>query len=51
MLTEMRNAYKIDDELSQYLDNVCAEKVATTNGIIDFDAIKYDSDLTKEFNG
>ncbi len=44
-------AYKIDDELSQYLDNVCAEKVATTNGIIDFNSIKYDSALAKEFYG
>ena len=44
-------AYKINDELSQYLDNVCAEKVATTNGIIDFNSIKYDSALAKEFYG
>ena len=44
-------AYRIDDELSQQLDDICAQKVASTNGIIDFDAIKYDSTLAKEFYG
>ena len=47
----LSSAYKIDDELSQQLDDICAEKVASTNGIIDFDSIKYDSDLAKKFNG
>lgn len=44
-------AYDIDSSLLERLDNLCAEKVASTNGIIDFNSIKYDSDLTKEFNG
>lgn len=44
-------AYKIDDELSQQLDKICAQKVASTNGIIDFDSIKYDTALAKEFYG
>ena len=44
-------AYEIDSSLSEKLDTLCAEKVATTNGIIDFNSIKYDSALTKEFYG
>ncbi len=44
-------AYKIDDELSEKLDNTCAEKVASTNGIIDFNSIKYDNDLAKKCYG
>ena len=44
-------AYDIDSSLLERLDKLCAKKVASTNGIIDFDAIKYDSDLAKKFNG
>ena len=44
-------AYNIDSSLLERLDKLCAEKVASTNGIIDFDAIKYDSTLAKEFYG
>ena len=44
-------AYKIDDELSDRIQNICAEKVAETNGIIDFKTIKYDNDLAKECYG
>jgi len=44
-------AYKIDDELSDKIQNICAEKVAETNGIIDFETIKYNNDLAKEIYG
>lgn len=44
-------AYKIDDELSQKLDSMCAEKVAETNGIIDFYTIISNNDLAKEIYG
>ena len=44
-------AYRIDDNLSQKLDSMCAEKVASTNGIIDFNAIISDNDLAKECYG
>lgn len=44
-------AYKIDDELSQKLDNMCAEKVAETNGIIDFNTIIANNDWAKECYG
>ena len=43
--------YKIDSELSARLDNLCAEKVAATNGIIDFDTIIANNDLAKECYG
>lgn len=43
--------YKIDNELSERLDNLCAEKVAATNGIIDFDTIIANNDLAKECYG
>ena len=43
--------YKIDSELEERLDNLCAEKVASTNGIIDFNAIITDNDLAKECYG
>lgn len=43
--------YKIDSKLSERLDNLCAEKVAATNGIIDFDTIIANNDLAKECYG
>ena len=43
--------YRIDSELSARLDNLCAEKVAATNGIIDFDTIIANNDLAKECYG
>lgn len=43
--------YRIDSELSERLDNLCAEKVAETNGIIDFDTIIANNDLAKECYG
>lgn len=43
--------YKIDSELSERLDKLCAEKVAATNGIIDFDTIIANNDLAKECYG
>ncbi len=43
--------YRIDSELAERLDNLCAEKVASTNGIIDFNAIISDNDLAKECYG
>lgn len=43
--------YRIDSDLNERLDNLCAEKVAETNGIIDFETIKYNNDLAKEIYG
>ncbi len=43
--------YRIDNKLSERLDYLCAEKVASTNGIIDVNAIIIDNDLAKEYYG
>lgn len=43
--------YRIDSELSERLDNLCAEKVASINGIIDFNEIIANNDLAKECYG
>lgn len=43
--------YRIDNEFDERLEYLCAEKVASTNGIIDFNAIISDNDLAKECYG
>lgn len=43
--------YRIDSDLNKRLDNLCAEKVAETNGIIDFHTIITDNDMVKELYG
>ena len=43
--------YRIDSELDEKLEYLCVEKVASMNGIIDFNAIMTDNDLAKECYG
>lgn len=43
--------YRIDSELDEKLDYLCSEKVASMNGIIDFNAIITDNDLAKACYG
>lgn len=43
--------YRIDNEFDERLEYLCAQKVASMNGIIDFNAIITDNDLAKECYG
>ena len=43
--------YRINNEFDERLDYLCAQKVASMNGIIDFNSIISDNDLAKECYG
>lgn len=47
----LSSQYRINGKLSKRLDDLCTEKVASTNGILDFDAIRIDNELSEACNG